>query len=114
MNTEKVDFPDAEDTARRLDQIGRGIFLVMMGTIWLVPGVPAGTWLMGTGILLLALSAIRSRLGITWSGFWVAVGVVAFAAGLGDFVGIKLPLFPICLVVIGVTLILKPLVSQRA
>ena len=37
----------------------------------------------------------------------VALGVLALGAGLGDFTGINLPLFPICLVIIGATLILK-------
>ena len=114
MDIQKVEFGDAGDTAKRLDQIGWGIFLVMIGTIWLVPAVPSGTWLIGTGILLLALNAIRSRLGIPWSGFWVAIGVIALTAGLGDVAGVKLPLFPICLVIIGAALILKPLVTERA
>jgi hypothetical protein len=79
MNTQKAEFADTDlaNMAKRLDQIGWGIFLVMIGVIWLVPGVPQGTW-------------------------------------LGDFTGIKLPLFPICLVIVGATLILKPLVSERA
>lgn len=114
MNTQKVEFTDKGDVGKRLDQIGWGIFLVMIGTIWLVPGVPQGTWLIGAGILLLVVNAIRSRLGVPWSGVSVALGVFALAAGLGDFTGIKLPLFPICLVVIGATLILKPLISQKA
>ena len=116
MNTQRAEFTDTDmaGTAKRLDQIGWGIFLVMIGGIWLVPGVPQGTWLIGTGILLLVLNAIRSRLGIQWRGVSVALGVLALAAGLGDFTGINLPLFPICLVIIGATLILKPLVSQRA
>jgi hypothetical protein len=116
MNTQKAEFADTDlaSAAKRLDQIGWGIFLVMIGVIWLVPGVPQGTWLIGTGVLLLVLNAIRSRLGIPFGGVSVALGVLALAAGLGDFTGIKLPLFPICLVIIGATLILKPLVSQRA
>lgn len=116
MTTQKVEFSDTDagETAKRLDQIGWGIFLIMIGALWLVPGVPQGTWLIGTGILLLVLNVIRSSLGIQWSGVSVALGVLALAAGLGDFTGINLPLFPICLVIIGATLILKPLMSQRA
>lgn len=114
MDTQHVPFGHAGDTASRLDQVGWGIFLLMIGTIWLVPSVPSGTWLIGTGILLLVLNAIRARLGVRWSGFWVGVGVVALVGGVSDFAGIALPLFPICLVIIGAALILKPLVSQRA
>jgi hypothetical protein len=116
MTIQKAEFvhTDLAGTAKRLDQIGWGIFLVMIGVIWLVPGVPQGTWLIGTGVLLLVLNAIRSRLGVQWIGVSVALGVLALVAGLGDFTGIAIPLFPICLVIIGATLILKPLVFERA
>ena len=116
MTTEKAEFTDTDmsATAKRLDQIGWGIFLVMVGAIWLVLSVPQGTWLIGTGILLLVLNAIRSRLGIPLSGVSVALGVLALAAGLGDFTGINLPLFPVCLVIMGATMILRPMMSQRA
>lgn len=114
MDAQKAEFTDMKDTAGRLDQIGWGIFLVMIGTIWLVPGVPQGTWLIGTGILLLVLNAVRYRLGVDWSGVSIALGAFALAAGLGDMSGIKLPLFPICLVIIGAALIVRPLVEQKA
>lgn len=114
MNTQKAELAEGGDTAKRLDQIGWGIFLVMIGTIWLVPGVPQGTWLIGTGALLLLFNAIRFRLGIPWSGISVTLGVLALAAGLGDLTGITLPVFPIFLVIVGASLIVKPLVSQRA
>lgn len=114
MDVQKADFSETTDTGARLDQIGWGIFLVMIGTIWLVPGVPQGTWLIGTGILLLLLNGIRSRLGVQWSGISVALGTLALIAGLGHYTGINVPLFPVCLVVIGLALIVKPLVSQRA
>lgn len=113
MDTQKADFTAPEETARHLDQIGWGIFLVMIGAIWLVPGVPPGTWLIGTGVLLLMLTAIRFWLGIHWSGVTATLGVLALVAGLGDATGIRLPLFPIFLVIVGTSLILKPLLSQR-
>lgn len=114
MNIQRADFSNPSDTGRRLDQIGWGIFLIMIGAIWLLPGVPQGTWLLGTGVLLLALNAIRYRSGIQWSGVSIALGVLALAAGLADMSGMKLPFFPICLIVIGIALVLKPLVSEKA
>jgi hypothetical protein len=114
MTVQRADFTETSDTVKRLDQIGWGIFLVMIGTIWLVPGVPEGTWLIGTGVLLLALNAIRSRLGIHWNGVSLALGALALAAGLGEFTGIDLPLFPIFLVMVGLALIFRPLLAQRA
>ncbi len=113
MEPQHADFSSRPDMAARLDQIGWGVFLVMIGVIWLLPAVPAGTWLIGTGVLLLALNAIRVRIGIPWSGISVALGVLALVAGLGDLTGIKLPLFPICLLLVGAILILRPLVSAK-
>jgi hypothetical protein len=114
MNTQKMDFPDAPGLADRLDQIGWGIFLMMIGTIWLVPSVPRGTGLVATGALLLLLNAVRYRSGVRVSSISTALGVLALAAGLGELTGVTLPLFPICLVIVGVSMVLKPLIGRKA
>ncbi len=114
MTTQQVASSNDTVVAGRLDQIGWGVFLAMIGVIWLLPAVPQGTWLIGTGALLLLLNLIRVRIGVPWSGISVMLGVLALAAGLGDLTGINLPLFPICLLLAGGTLILKPLVSAKA
>ena len=105
---------DQEQPRSRLDEIGWGLFLMMIGTIWLVPSVPQGTWLIGTGVLLLALNAIRYGVDRGVSVFSTVLGVLALAAGLGELLGVKLPLFAICLVAIGAWMVVKPFVSQRA
>lgn len=110
MTTQELNI---RDVGKRLDQVGWGIFLIMIGTIWLVPSVPQGTWLTGTGILLLLLNAVRFTKGIPWSSVSTALGVLALAAGLGALAGIDLPLFPICLVIIGVGLLLGTVTPQR-
>ena len=114
MNTQQVDLSNKTGVAVRLDQIGWGAFLIMTGVIWLLPAVPEGTWLISTGVLLLLLNAIRVRIGVPWSAISVMLGVFALAAGLGELNGIKPPLFPICLLLVGATLILKRLVSAKA
>jgi hypothetical protein len=114
MNRQTMDFSSPRDATKRLDQIGWGIFLIMIGAIWLVPAVPQGIWLIGTGALLLLLNAIRFRSGIHWSRVSTALGVLALTAGLGDLTGIKLPLFAICLIIVGASLVLQSLVSQKA
>ena len=114
MNVQSADFSTPSDTGRRLDQIGWGIFLIMIGAIWLVPNVPQGTWLIGTGALLLALNVLRYSIGLHWSGVTTVLGVVALAAGVGELTGIRLPLFPICLILVGIGLVLKPLIAEEA
>ena len=65
--TQRFGFWDAQDPPKQFDEIGWGIFLMMIGTSWLVPSVPQGTWLIGTGVLLLVLNAIRYRSQAEWS-----------------------------------------------
>ncbi len=117
--THDVEAPSNQDRQRtgldkRLETIGWGLFLIMTGAIWLVPEqqVPQGTWLIGTGVLLLTLNGIRSLKGIGVNGFTTFLGAVALAAGLSGYFGVRLPLLAICFIVIGASIILKPLVTR--
>lgn len=106
--------PDRGD--KHIDELGWGLFLLMTGSLWLLPqgAVPKGAWLMGTGVLLLGLSAARYMLRRRPSGFTIALGVVALAGGVSDSLGVKLPLFAICLVALGMSIVLKTLVRRTA
>ncbi len=93
----------------RLDNIGWGVFLLMTGVLWLfASAVPSGSWLVGTGLLLLALNAVRYFNGLALHYFTVVLGVLALAGGLADFADVKLPLFALALVALGVLLLIKP------
>jgi hypothetical protein len=100
---------------RRFEDLGWGVLLVTIGTIWLVPEkhVPHGSWLIAAGLILLGLNAARFFRGISMSGFSLVVGVLALIAGLGEFFGIGVPIFPIALIVIGVCSLLKPLLEKN-
>jgi hypothetical protein len=99
---------------KRLDSIGWALFLIMIGCLWLVPQglVPEGTWLLGTGVIILGITWVRHINNIVISKFWVVMGVIALASGFGKFYGIKLPVFPILLVIVGVSIIAKPLMKK--
>jgi hypothetical protein len=73
----------------------------MIGALWLLPQVPAGTWLIGTGVILLGLNVARYLNGIRMSTFTVLLGTAAIAFGVAAFLGVELPLFPILLIAIG-------------
>jgi hypothetical protein len=94
---------------RRLDGIGWALFLIMIGGLWLMPEgtVPEGTWLIGVGLIMLGISAIRSVGGIKVSWFTVVLGVIALATGASGFFGVNLPWFPILLILIGASIILE-------
>jgi hypothetical protein len=101
---------------KRLEDFGWAVLLIAIGTIWLVPDklIPQGSWLVAVGVILLGLNAIRSFNGIRMRGFSLAVGIVALFIGLGGFFGLKLPLFPIALIVIGVGMLLKPMFEKES
>ncbi len=99
---------------KRLDSIGWALFLIMIGCLWLVPRgiVPQGTWLIGTGAIILGINWIRSTNNIMINKFWIVIGIIALASGLSNFLGIKLPLFPILLVIVGISIIAKPIMKR--
>lgn len=100
---------------KRLDEIAVALALIMTGGLWLAPSgfVPEGTWLAGAGLILLGLNAARRVRGIKASGFGVALGLVAFASGVGRVLGRDLPFWPALLIVIGVALVIKAAVAPR-
>lgn len=100
---------------KRLDDIGWGIFLIMVGILWAAPGnwVPQGTWLIGTGALLLALNLARRWNGIALNPFTTVLGILALFAGFGDFLGVAFPLFAVCLILIGASIIIRPLMMRQ-
>jgi hypothetical protein len=102
--------PEKEALNKRLESIGWGLFLVMIGGIGLVPEttVPNGLWSIGVGLIMLGLNAARFYNGIRMSGFTLVLGVVALLTGIGDMAGLDLPVFPIILILIGANILLKP------
>jgi hypothetical protein len=95
---------------RRLNDIGWALFLILIGALLLMPEgrVPQGTWLIGAGLIMLGVNAVRSVNGIAINGFTVVLGGLALAAGLGGYLGLDLPLLALFLIVMGVGIILRP------
>ncbi len=91
--------------AGRIDAIGWALFFVMIGGLGLfsAESVPEGTWLVGLGVIWLGGNAARFAYGLKAIGWTLIAGVVALAAGLGGIFGVELPIFPILLVVCGLS-----------
>jgi hypothetical protein len=111
-----VGYGDRQKSAlnKRIEDVGWGLLLILTGGIFLVPDdrIPQGFWLIGAGIILLGLNLVRSLNGIALNWFSTIMGLFALAAGAGEYYGVDLPLFPLFLIVIGASLILKPLVKE--
>jgi hypothetical protein len=104
--------PDAarkQDLNRRLETISWGLFLIMIGGFALVSGVPEGTWLIGAGLIMLGLNAVRLMVGIRASWFTLIVGTIALLSGLGSVLGVDIPVGPLLIVLIGLAIIVRAL-----
>jgi hypothetical protein len=103
--------PDKINLNKRLEESGWGFFLLMTGTLMLLPSefVPEGTWLIGAGLILLGLNGIRYLNDIKVSRFTITFGFAAIVFGLASLVGLKLPMLAIFLTLVGLSIILKSL-----
>ena len=113
-NQSSIDTGERVAVERRFEDVGWGVLLLAIGTIWLVPEehVPHGSGLIAAGLILLGLNAARFFRGIRMSGFSLVAGILALIAGLGEFFGVGVPLFPIALIVIGLCSLVKPLLEK--
>lgn len=107
---ERPQDPEKAALNSRLEGVAWGLFLIMLGCRYFVPGeqVNAGWWSIGVGIILLGLNAARYFNGLRMSGFTVVLGVIALATGAGELAGLDLPSLAILLILLGANLILKP------
>lgn len=96
-----------------LDSIARAIFIIWIGTAMLV-AMPWGWFLVGLGILILAAQLARSQMNIKIEGFCVAWGAVFLIGGLWTVLNFaSWPLAPIVLILLGVLLLGKAIISIR-
>ena len=100
---------------KRLETICWGIFLVMLGILAIGPKTVAKDSLgsIGIGLILLGLNAARYYFKIKMSTGTIILGIIALASGLGDLLGVELPVIEILLIAAGINIIYKVIVGQR-
>ncbi|MFN7936985.1 MAG: hypothetical protein U0R19_26925 [Bryobacteraceae bacterium] len=104
------------DLDHRIHDVAWGLLLALTGVIWMIPAgkVPEGAWLVGVAAILLGANAVRRVVHVPVSWFSLALGCMALLAAMSQWWGIELPLLPTCLIVIGVSLVVKPLFAARS
>ena len=95
---------------RRLEGIGWGLFLVMLGGFILVPHnvISEGLWSIGVGLIMLGLNAARYYFGIKMSGFTTFLGILALLGGVAQLFWMQDIGGPLLLIILGAYLLLKP------
>ena len=98
--------PDADgartpDRPRQADRLGWGLFLLWLG-VTLLFGVDWPLFLIGTGLITLAIQILRRSWHLPLEPFWVVVGIVFVAAGIWEGLGSTFPVVPTVLIIFGV------------
>ncbi len=101
-----------KDLDSRLDIAGWGLFCLLSGIVLLVPELPDGTWLTGTGAIVVAFAALRANLGLPVSRFWTILGAGFAALGIATLAGVALPWFAALMIVCGLGLMAEVLVGS--
>ena len=96
-----------QDLNHRLETVSWGLFLIMLGGFALLKEVPEGTWLIGAGMIMLGLNAVRLLVGIRASWFTLILGTVALLSGLGSVYGIDIPVGPLLIILIGLAIVVR-------
>jgi uncharacterized membrane protein len=112
---EIVQDPQKATLNKRLERIGWGLFLVMLGGFILVPGdqVPKGLWSIGVGVIMLGLNTARYFNGIKMSGFTTFLGIVSLISGILQIAGMDMLEGGFLLIILGAYLLLKPWFDKR-
>jgi hypothetical protein len=109
--------PNPEKVAlnKRLENIGWGLFLIMLGGAALVPdeAVSDGWWSIGVGLIMLGLNVARYFNQIRMSGFTTFLGIVSIISGVLQLMGLNDLGGAIFLIVLGAYLLLKPWFEKR-
>jgi hypothetical protein len=101
--------------SQRLEQVGWALFLIMIAGLALLPNglVPEGTWLIGTGLIMIGLNVVRHFKGVSVNGFANVLGIIALAIGVSAATGVELPVLPLLLGIIGLQILFGVLFPRR-
>ncbi len=100
---------------KRLEIIGWGCFLVMLGGFLFVPHllIDKAVWSIGVGAIMLGLNIARYYYKIRMSGFTTVLGIVSLASGIAQLAGAQTLGGPTFLVIVGAYLIFKTWFDKR-
>jgi len=100
---------------KRLEMMGWGLFLIMLGGFALVPHtvVAKGFWSIGVGVIMLGLNAARYFSNIKMSGFTTFLGIISLLGGILQLLGLEAIEGAFLLIILGAFLLVKPWLDKR-
>ena len=106
---------DTEAVHDRFVAVGWALFLILVGAIWLIPkdAVPDGIFFIGVGVILLGLSLVKYLMGLKASAPAIFLGIITLAIGGISFLGLKLQVFPVIVILVGVFILFTVLFKKK-
>ena len=100
----------------RLNRIGWGLLLLLTGSVWLLlpEAAPPGTWLFGIAPILVGVNAVRYAMHTDVGGLSVGFALCALVAAISQIWRTDQFVVAIFVIVIGASLMVKPLFSNTA
>jgi hypothetical protein len=110
-----IEHTDRAELNKRFQTRAWALFLIVTGLSWLISNFTQidGIWLMSTGLILLGLNVVRALNDIETSGFTILIGLLALSAGLGNLMGVGLPLVPMLMVGLGLLIVVRALLRSK-
>lgn len=107
--------PEKAALNKRLEAIGWGLFLIMLGGFSLVPNelIPKGVWSIGVGVIMLGLNLARYVNRLKMSGFTTFLGVISLLSGILQLSGMQMLEGAFLLIILGAYLLIKPWFDRR-
>jgi uncharacterized paraquat-inducible protein A len=100
---------------KRFEEIGWALFLLLAGALLLFPAnvLPAETWVIGAGAILLAVNAARYATHIPVSVATTVLGFLAIGVGIASMFSINVPVLAVLLLVCGAAIIVRPFMRPK-
>ena len=99
-----LEFIEQQDRSHLLDVISWAVFCIWVGVAWLLQ-VGLGWGIIGTGILLLGLQALRALVHTKVDPFWIVVAMALVIGGFWELWEVAIPLAPLILIAAGIVLL---------
>ena len=95
-----------------------GLFIILIGSLWIVAELTrldmGSYFALGVGLILIGLNLARRSIGTKISKFSLGLGIVALLVGLSAVGGLKLPLVPTIVVVIGIFIVAEAIAKKES
>lgn len=107
--------PEKAALNKRLETMGWGLFLIMLGGFAFVPHgvIHEGLWSIGVGLIMLGLNAARYLSQLRMSGFTTVLGILSIIGGIVQLFAVTHFEGAFLLIILGCFLILKPWFDER-